>query len=304
MLRNILVSLTFSFLVNVSFAQQNLCFEGTSGSYWPIAVGHKVKYTGVSGMGASYTSLFTGDSLQVGDKYYLKQVKTYANGRETVGYWRSENQAVYYYDTAKNAESVELIQAVSPGATWEKYDKTWKYTIIDTLSSVSTPFCNFDNLLEVLAEPQNELKDQYGSNFRLYYKRGVGMVAMKANDQMLFYAQADIPVNERDIIVYGCEDLSTEEERRACNSQKINAYISKQFKVPPGQKIKSGKIVLTVFVDTEGVIEEVEVLEGIPDDQWQAAELIRILKSFPKVIPAQAADGVPVRIAFNLPLRF
>jgi TonB family protein len=296
-----LATIIILLLTRTVFGQSELCFENSKGEYWPIKAGMKIQYS--SGQ-ESYTSYFNGDSLKVGSKYFLKEIKQYASGKTTTGYWREENGVVFFYDVEKNAESIELINNLIPGTTWEKYDKTWKYTVIDTLSTFSTPFCKFNNLLEIKAEPQNELKDKMEAQYHLFYKRGVGMVGMNVNGEPYLYAKPSKEVNERSFVAYGCENLASNAERRKCTFAKITEFFSSEYKAPKKKDFSKGRILLNVFVGTDGTIEDVTVLETIAGAKDQEKEAIRVVKKLPKMIPAQVDDGQPIRSSFKFPINF
>jgi len=283
------------------FGQSDLCFDNATGTYWPIKAGKKTKY---SSRGESYTSYFNGDSLKVDDKYFLKEIKEYSSGKTKTSYWRQENGIVYFYDVEKKAESIELINNLTPGTTWEKYDKTWKYTIIDTVSSFATPFCEFKNLLQVKAEPQNEIKDKMYSYYNLFYKRGVGMVGMNVNGEPFIYAKPNKEINERNFIAYGCDKLSSDDEQQKCTYAKIYEFINKELKAPKKKDYKTGRIVVNVTIGQDGAVDDIKVIETIDGAELQEKELVRVIKMLPKMIPAQVDDGQPIRSSFKIPIKF
>jgi len=283
------------------FGQSDLCFDNVTGTYWPIKAGQKIKY---SSRGESYTSYFNGDSLKVGDKYFLKEIEEYASGKTKTSYWREENGVVYFYDAEKKTTSIELINNLTPGTTWEKYDKTWKYTIIDTVSSFASPFCEFKNLLQVKAEPQNEIKDKMYSYYNLFYMRGIGMVGMKVNEELFLYAKPNKEINERNFIAYGCERLYSNDEQQKCTFAKISEFFSKEFKAPKKKDFKIGRIVVNVVIGKEGTVEGIKILETIEEAGIQEQEIIRVLKMLPKMIPARVDDGQPIRSSFKFPVKF
>jgi hypothetical protein len=283
------------------FGQSDLCFDNDTGTYWPIKAGKKIKYYS---RGESYTSYFNGDSLKVGDKYFLKEIKEYTSGQTKTSYWREESGVVYFYDVERKAESIELTNNLTPGTTWEKYDKTWKYTIVDTASSFATPFCELKNLLQVKAEPQNELKDKMHPYYNLFYKRGVGMVGMNVNGEPFTYAKPSKEINERNFIAYGCESIASNEEQQKCTYAKIYGFINKELKAPKKKDYKSGRIVLNVTVGQDGAVDDVKIIETIAGAELQEKELIRVISMLPKMIPAQVDDGQPIRSSFKIPIKF
>jgi hypothetical protein len=283
------------------FGQGDLCFEKVTGTYWPIKVGTKIKYFS---RGESYISYFNGDSLKAGDKYYLKEIEEYASGKTKTSYWREENGVIYFYDAEKKTESIELVNNLTPGTTWEKYDKTWKYTIIDTVSFLATPFCEFKNLLQVKAEPQNEIKDKMSSYYNLFYKRGVGMVGMNVNGELFLFARPNKEIKEKNFVAYGCENISSNQEQEKCTHSKISEFFSKEYKAPRTKDFKTGRIVLNIVIGKDGLVDDIKVIETIEGAKNQEDEVIRVLKRLPKMIPAQVDDGQPIRSQFTFPIKF
>jgi hypothetical protein len=296
-----LTTLILILTTGTMFGQSDLCFEDAIGAFWPLKAGKKIKY---ASRGESYTSYFNGDTLKAGNKYYLKEITEYSNGKTKNSYWREENGVVYVYDIENKIESIELINNLTPGNTWEKYDKTWKYTIIDTVSLLSTPFCDFKNLLQVKAEPQNELKDKMYSYYNLFYKRGVGMIGMNVNGELFLFARPNKEINEKNFIAYGCEKLPSNEDQQKCTYTKISEFFSKEYKAPKKKDFRKGKIMLNVIVGKDGIVDEIKVIETIEGGKHQEDEAIRVFKRLPKMIPAQVDDGQPIRSQFTFPIKF
>jgi hypothetical protein len=296
-----IISLSLLFVAALtSRAQTDLCFEGSTGLYWPVKVGIKLSYNTSSDF---YTSHFNGDSTKLGDHYYLKEITTHKDGRQEMAFWREEKGVVYHYDTAAGRESVELISDPSPGDVWEKYDSTWRYTIISVNSTFSTPYCEYKGLLEVRAEPVGKLKAQRDVAFNLFFKKGVGMVGMLTNGKLsMMLAPDEKNLDERDMIAYGCEQLPKAEIAQ-CTNSKILEHIQNTYKAPKG-KIKHGTMHILFIVGIDGMVEKVTIKETIAGAKSQEDEIIRVLKSLPKFIPAQVADGVPVRCSHTIPVNF
>lgn len=63
----------------------------------------------------------------------------------------------------------------------------------------------------------------------------------------------------------------------------------------------SGTVVLQFIVEKDGAIDEIKVLKGIADGCTE--EAIRVVKSMPKWKPGKN-HGEPVRVLFNLPVKF
>lgn len=294
-------SILFIFISLSVFGQDDLCFENSQGLYWPIQVGQKFKY----GSGnVSYTSYFPGDSIKFGDNYFLKEIQEYSNGKVKELYWRQKNGIVYFYDTEKQIESIELVNELIPGTAWFNGDKTWKYTIIDTVSSFATPFCEFNKLLQIRAEPKRESTTSESYVYNLFYKRGVGLVGLNINGTAHTYIKPSKKLNEKSFIAYGCENLTTEGEMVNCTYKKIYDFVSVNLKPPKKKDYKSGQIVLNVIIGNKGEVENIKIVETIPNATLQENEVIRVVKMLPKFIPGQFDDGHPVRLSFRLPVKF
>jgi periplasmic protein TonB len=81
------------------------------------------------------------------------------------------------------------------------------------------------------------------------------------------------------------------------------AYLQQNIKYPEEAKELGiqGKVFVTFVVEVDGSITDVRVLRGIGGGCDE--EAIRVVKSMPKWVPGKQR-GVPVRVQFNLPIKF
>lgn len=81
------------------------------------------------------------------------------------------------------------------------------------------------------------------------------------------------------------------------------AFLQQNIKYPEEAKELGiqGKVFVTFVVEVDGSITDVRVLRGIGGGCDE--EAIRVVKSMPKWIPGKQR-GVPVRVQFNLPIKF
>ena len=81
------------------------------------------------------------------------------------------------------------------------------------------------------------------------------------------------------------------------------AYLQQNIKYPEEAKELGiqGKVFVTFVVEVDGTITDVRVLRGIGGGCDE--EAIRVVKSMPKWVPGKQR-GVPVRVQFNLPIKF
>jgi TonB family protein len=293
-----LTALTFSLFYLTSLAQTDICQENTTGVFWPIKLGVKRNYYA---QGGTYVNYFNGDSLKVGENIYYKEIEEYSSGKKREVYYREQDGNVYIYDTEKKIEFLELSNNITPGYTWKKYDKSWKYTVVDTTSSVSTPYCEYNGLLNIKAEPQGETKKNYSSYFNLYYKRGVGLVGMDIEGKGFSFLTIDkSKVNEKSYTALGCENLISEEQRVQCTSAEINEFISKNFSYDG--KLRKGVLALRFLINEKGEVKNVSVAQPIKNAEGQTEEAIRIVKLM-KFIPRQVND-IPCKTWVAIPINF
>ncbi len=80
-------------------------------------------------------------------------------------------------------------------------------------------------------------------------------------------------------------------------------YLQQNIKYPEEAKELGiqGKVFVTFVVEVDGSITDVRVLRGIGGGCDE--EAIRVVKSMPKWVPGKQR-GVPVRVQFNLPIKF
>jgi len=81
------------------------------------------------------------------------------------------------------------------------------------------------------------------------------------------------------------------------------SYLQQNIKYPEEAKELGiqGKVFVTFVVEVDGSITDVRVLRGIGGGCDE--EAIRVVKSMPKWVPGKQR-GVPVRVQFNLPIKF
>lgn len=99
----------------------------------------------------------------------------------------------------------------------------------------------------------------------------------------------------------GCENMSTNEEKKACFQQQILKYVSKEFKFPEmaRQMGIQGRVYVNFVIEKNGTISNVDVVRGV--DPLLDDEAVRVVNELPKMTPAKQR-GKPVRMSFTLPI--
>ena len=276
-------------------AQDSLCFENSLGDWLPVEPGLQLKYS--EGKEAK-TSLILKDSIELKDNFYFIKKETYKSGKEKEFFYRKKNGAVYSFDVEDSLESVVLPASPEVGQKWTSADNEWSYKIISVNSSFSTPFCNFNDLLEV----ETESSEREGISYTLFYKRGVGLVGLNVNSKPYTFILPNKKINERTFIAYGCEKFESEEAIKSCTQEIVLNHIQDNLKY--SRKFKKGKIYVNVTIGTDGNVEEAEVIKAMPNSEKQQKEVLRVIKSLPTFIPAQVDDYNPIRVSFVIPINF
>jgi len=101
----------------------------------------------------------------------------------------------------------------------------------------------------------------------------------------------------------GCEDKSGKDERKKCAEEKMLQYIYKNIKYPAIARENGveGTVVITFVVEKDGTITDAQIARDIGAQCGQ--EALRVVNQMPVWIPGKQR-GRPVRVQFNLPVKF
>jgi len=107
----------------------------------------------------------------------------------------------------------------------------------------------------------------------------------------------DVPVFE------GCEDLSSNEERKDCMSRQITQFVNMNFNTNLGEELnlKGVNRIITQFrIDETGKIVDVKARASHPALQEEA---IRVISEIPQMQPGKQ-DGKDISVMYSLPIVF
>lgn len=99
----------------------------------------------------------------------------------------------------------------------------------------------------------------------------------------------------------GCENLSTNDERKACLNDKINAFISRKFNIDKFSDKYAGKknrIDVQFTVDSRGDISDIKTRTPFEDLSEEAK---RVISSLPKMIPGKHENRI-VNVVYTVPI--
>lgn len=107
----------------------------------------------------------------------------------------------------------------------------------------------------------------------------------------------DVPVFE------GCEDLSSNEERKECMSRQISQFVNKNFNTGLGEELNlSGvnRVIAQFRIDETGKVVDVKARASHPALQEEA---IRVISGLPQMQPGKQ-DGENISVMYSLPIVF
>lgn len=99
----------------------------------------------------------------------------------------------------------------------------------------------------------------------------------------------------------GCENLSSNDERKACFQKKLLEFVGANFVYSESaRQLKiQGRVIVQFVVEKNGQVSNVEVLRGV--DPWLDEEAQRVIRSLPRIKPA-SQRGKDVRMSFVVPI--
>jgi len=284
--------LIFLLLPLYTITGQNACYENREGEYWPFHT-DTVSYDAPKD-GFSY--VYSSDSLKIKDKFYRTRTKIYKSGKTNEAYLRKENKAVYYYNEKTETQSLLLPAEIKKGKKWNSTCGTYRYKIKSLDATLNTPYCDFEELLEI-----EILNQDNNTKYQFYYKKGVGVVGNNINDNPFSFIEPEVEVENKNFIAYGCETIENPDTQKKCTTSKVIKYLQENLSNPTPEV--HGKVVYTVIIDKKGMVDDVTVktVEGASRKQEKIG--IKVLKSLPKFIPAYTGSK-PVRVLYTIPIAF
>ena len=129
---------------------------------------------------------------------------------------------------------------------------------------------------------------------------------------MVLPAREDVPddifavVEEMPVFGADCLDLSDKEARRQCSDRAILSYFAKNLVYPPIARENgiAGTVVLRFVVEKDGSVGQVEILRDPGGGLGAEAERVLAAMNATRRWEPGKQRGRPVRVYFNLPIRF
>lgn len=105
----------------------------------------------------------------------------------------------------------------------------------------------------------------------------------------------------------GCEDLATNEERKACADKKMLQFIYDNIQYPAIARENGieGTVVIRFVVEADGSIQKAEIVRDIGGKCGEEAlRVVNLMNTLPQKWTPGKQRGKPVRVWFNLPVKF
>ena len=109
------------------------------------------------------------------------------------------------------------------------------------------------------------------------------------------------------LVFPGCEDIGDKAERKQCATKKLLQFIHKNIKYPPIARENGveGTVVVTFVVEKNGKVTDVRVVRDIGAKCGEEAlRVVNLMNQKGIVWTPGKQRGRPVRVQFNLPVRF
>lgn len=101
----------------------------------------------------------------------------------------------------------------------------------------------------------------------------------------------------------GCESLSSNEERKACMSDKVSRFINRKFNTGKFSDLEADKLhrVSVIFtIGKDGLVKDIQARSLIPVLEKEAA---RVISEMPVMQPGKQGT-IPVDVLFSVPIQF
>jgi protein TonB len=101
----------------------------------------------------------------------------------------------------------------------------------------------------------------------------------------------------------GCESLSNNDERRACMSSKVNAFINRKFNTDKFSDLESGKfhtVMVQFTIGKDGEVKDILTRAKLPELEKEAK---RVIGKMPTMKPGKQGN-TEVDVLFTVPIRF
>ncbi|WP_299682434.1 energy transducer TonB [uncultured Dokdonia sp.] len=101
----------------------------------------------------------------------------------------------------------------------------------------------------------------------------------------------------------GCENLSTNQERKDCMNSKIQKFVGRKFETEIGERLGLqglNRIFVQFTIDRNGEVTDIKARGPREELEIEASRVVDLL---PKMTPGKQR-GVPVGVIYNLPIAF
>ncbi len=212
---------------------------------------------------------------------------------------RVENKDLDQYTVSKNLDSPQSEESIARSRAANKFlylnEDYVSWIFIDYKTNISTS--SVHHVSEIAPEGYEELRTEIpGHRTHVAYRKMINQ------DQIPIQTALELAEIDESPIFPGCETLTSEEEKKKCLQESINALVTKEFDTNLEKKLGFTKTKFTVrfTIGKDGIVKNIKCRAPAPELQNEA---IRVVGTFPQLIPGKK-DGKPVDVLMLLPIAF
>ncbi|MDT0688087.1 M56 family metallopeptidase [Autumnicola psychrophila] len=175
--------------------------------------------------------------------------------------------------------------------------------------SVSEKIAELDVYLETKDSLTEEEKEQFLNLLKkreellLKQRKANGSGIIEVVEEQRDNSEIPFAVIEETPAFPGCEDISSNKERKQCTSQKITEFVGENYDSGLGEKLGltgTNRVIVQFKIDKNGNIQEVKSRAAAPELEQEAE---RVINSLPTMTPGKHR-GEPVGVMYSLPIVF
>jgi TonB family protein len=204
------------------------------------------------------------------------------------------------FNEQKHTNTLRSLETKSIVFEYECYDKKIKDTYFDTIVEKTVLDGKYQEWY-LTGERKKicfYIEDELDSTFTLFYRNG----KIKRKEQ---WAKGEMQTGKcfdetgKEISFFAYEQMP----QFPGGESALFAFLGNNIKYPNKSRRNNseGKALVKFVVETDGRIVEVTIQKSV--DKYIDREAIRVVKAMPKWKPG-TIDGIPVRVYFNLPIKF
>ena len=279
--------------ISTKVTQAQLCEPGPDNSYYPMEVTTPRVYFYLQGY---YREAYLGKTT-IQEREWDMITQEYSNGLLDTVYFQREGSNIITMDSTDQEIFIRCPLEPIPGQSWRSEKMNYTYTVLDTTSSLSTPFCDYTHLMQI----QHRIYIGGDSiTFRYFYKKGIGYVGMLDDQGILSsFLVPDTVLATRPARKSFC-DAADYDEAMACTYRFLFSTVaeklsdnSKVFEKELKSADPSIALIVLMDFDSSGRIQGLTPLQSNKVMRKTEKKILAYLQDAGTYLPAENANGEP-----------